>query len=98
MVGVTHVRAVEASKNTRQQKVQNAHPVATGSVDARALSAHGTGDHAGASLRAPPVLHTHTVVGPCNSRTTQGTLRGQGCPLFRIPALWLVNYRQQEGQ
>lgn len=63
MLGVTHVPAVEASKNMGQQKVQNAHPVATGSVDARALSAHGTGDHAGASLRAPPVLHTHAVVG-----------------------------------
>jgi len=63
MLGVTHVHAVEASKNKRQQKVQNAHPVTTGSVDARALSAHNTGDHAGASLWAPPVLHTHTVVG-----------------------------------
>ena len=52
---------VKASKNTRQQKVQNAHSAATGSVDARALCARNTGDHAGAKV--PPVPHTHTVVG-----------------------------------
>ena len=96
MLGVTHVHAVKASKNTRQQKVQNAHPAATGSVDARALCARNTGDHAGA--RVPPVLHTHTVVSLCNSRTTQGTMRGQKCPLSRTPTLWSVNYKQQWGQ
>ena len=87
---------VKASKNTRQQKVQNAHPAATGSVDARALDARNTGDHAGA--RVPPVLHTRTVVGLCNSCTTQGTMRGQECPLPRTPTLWTVDYEQQGGQ
>ena len=32
------------------------------------------------------------------SVTAQGTMRGQECPLFRIPTLWLVNYKQQGGQ